>query len=158
MKDKDAPERLIVWLVFSALFVVLLKFKIGEFLSAFAIIKGLELLGIRPLHIMSSTSFALRHGGYEVDWSCTPIILSWCGIVLLWFARQKIYIYAFSCLVCCLFSAMLIYAATVCSIYFHERGLNWIWAHYPITILAYTASLLTCFFFSEFRQRRLTHL
>ncbi|UCC31407.1 MAG: hypothetical protein JSU86_03850 [Phycisphaerales bacterium] len=128
---------------------------VSESYSTWAILTGLKMSAASDAHLLGATSFVVGHEGYEVDFWCTPSVLPLCGIALLWFAQQRPLAYLLTCVGFTVLSGMLIFGSTVLSIHLHQRGVDWVWAHYPGAILVYSSSLVGCLIFAEIRQGRM---
>jgi len=50
----------------------------------------LKILGLKHVRYEAPTCVYVGEQGYEIIWSCTPSVLSICGLSLLWFARQRV--------------------------------------------------------------------
>lgn len=126
---------------------------LSEEWSTKAIVSGLRATGFDDCHLVAPVRFIAGHHGYEVDFWCTPSILPICGIALLWFARQRAWVYLLTCTVFTVSAALLVFGNTVVSAHLRERGVDWVWAHYPGAILVYGGLLLGCIAYAEVRQR-----
>lgn len=115
----------------------------------------LRVTGLEDIHPIRDVWFAVGKDIYEVDFWCTPSVLASCGIGLLWFARQDGSAYFWTCLAFVGLSVFLTLGSTVVSIHLDQAGVDWVWAHYPAAILAYSGSLIGCLIFAEIRQRRI---
>ena len=126
---------------------------ISEEVSAEVIAATLRVSGIQGVHFVAPAVFVVRDSAYEIEFWCTPSILPLCGIVLLWFARQRPLIYLLTSAGFTVLSGVLVFGNTVLSIHAHQRGVDWLWAHFPGAILVYSGLLLGCIAFAEFCQR-----
>jgi hypothetical protein len=127
---------------------------VNEPLSARLVLCALRMAGFSGASMESATVLTVGTAHYQVEFICTPVLLAWCGIVLLWFAGQKPWQYFLTCVAFVALSVVVITACLGASIGLHQHGAAWTWAHFPITAIGYAGCLLGCLLFAEARQRR----
>ena len=119
---------------------------------------GLHIINVKEIRIGELLVVAVGRWTYEVDWTCTPTVLVACGIMLLWFAKQKPAAYFFSCVLFAVISTFFLLLSKIVSIWTSE-SLGWPWdeTHFTIEILVYSINLVSCLLFSEIKQRQAAH-
>jgi len=118
-----------------------------------ASIVGLSITGIGPVLVSSSTTYFAGSYHYEVEFWCTPTIMTLCGCALLWMGRQRAQAYFLSCIGLAVFSTILLVGNVIVSIHLREWGVDWIWAHYPGYVLVHIVSLWSCVAYVAKRQK-----
>ena len=131
MSDPSAWGRAIAAGVLAGAMGVLELSGASEVCIAQAGARVLKILGLKDVEYEATACFYVGEQGYEVIWSCTPTVLSICGLSLLWFARQPVLRYCSTCLLFLLVVTILILVNLITSVRLHLSGMSWVTAHYP---------------------------